>query len=42
MPAHKHIISAASWIKEHWLNAVAITAWGTILLFVAAGFQNGA
>jgi len=36
MPTHKHIISVVNWIKEHWLNALAITAWGTILLVVAA------
>jgi NACHT domain len=35
MPAHSHLISTMQWIRKHWLNAVAITAWGTILLVVA-------
>jgi hypothetical protein len=24
------------WVKEHWLNSVAVTAWGTMLLVAAA------
>jgi hypothetical protein len=31
-PAHSHMTSALHWIQGHWLNAVAITAWATVLL----------
>jgi len=35
-PTHRHLVGTAGWMREHWLNAVAITAWGTVLLAAVA------